>query len=123
MNKRYHFVGIGGIGMGGLASLLMDKGCIVSGSDLRSNEMTERLKNRGAAIYQGHDRQNVDDADYVVFSSAVPSENPELQAARKKKIPVLQRAKLLAQLMEGFIGITVAGAHGKTTTTSMIAHL
>jgi UDP-N-acetylmuramate--alanine ligase len=101
MNKRYHFIGIGGIGMGGLASLLMDKGCAVSGSDLRSNEMTERLKNRGANIAFGHDRKNVGDADFVVYSSAVPQDNPELVEAAKRKIPVLQRAKLLAQLMEG----------------------
>ena len=123
MNKRYHFIGIGGIGMGGLASLLMDKGCTVSGSDLRSNEMTERLKNRGANIAFGHDRKNVGDADFVVYSSAVPQDNSELLEAAKRKIPILQRAKLLAQLMEGYTGITIAGAHGKTTTSSMIAHL
>jgi len=123
MSKKYHFIGIGGIGMGGLASLLMDKGYEVSGSDLRANEMTERLKNRGAEIAIGHSRKNVGKADHVVFSSAIPSDNPELQEAQKRKIPALQRAKLLAELMDGYVGITVAGAHGKTTTSSMIAHL
>ncbi|HQP10406.1 MAG TPA: UDP-N-acetylmuramate--L-alanine ligase [Candidatus Omnitrophota bacterium] len=123
MNKHYHFIGIGGIGMGALAALSLDKGCSVSGSDLRSNQVTERLKERGAVIYTGHRAENVQGADCVVFSSAIRSDNPELAEAHQRKIPVMQRAKLLAELMEGYIGITVAGAHGKTTTTSMIANL
>ncbi len=109
--------------MGALAALSLDKGCFVSGSDVRSNHVTERLKARGADIFMGHAAENVQGADCVVFSSAVGHDNPELVEARKKHIPVMQRAGFLAELMEGYIGITVAGAHGKTTTTSMIAHL
>ena len=123
MTKHYHFIGIGGIGMGALAALSLDKGYHVSGSDLRSNQVTERLKARGADIFLGHDGQNVGWADCVIFSSAVRADNPELAEARKKHIPILQRARLLAELMEGYVGITVAGAHGKTTTTSMAARL
>ncbi|MBN1870736.1 MAG: UDP-N-acetylmuramate--L-alanine ligase [Candidatus Omnitrophica bacterium] len=123
MNKHYHFVGIGGIGVGALAALSLDKGYLVSGSDLRSNQVTERLKARGAEIFLGHAGQNIGDADCIVFSSAISRDNPELIEARRKRIPVVQRAKFLAELMQGYIGITVAGAHGKTTTTSMAAHL
>ena len=123
MNKHYHFIGIGGIGMGALAALSLDRGYCVSGSDLRSNQITERLRLRGADVFLGHDGKNVGDADCVVFSSAIRDDNPELVEARKKQIPILQRAKFLAELMEGYIGITVAGAHGKTTTTSMAANL
>lgn len=123
MSKHYHFIGIGGIGMGALAALSLDKGYHVSGSDLNSNQMTKRLKARGANIALGHSEENVGGADCVVFSSAICEDNPELVEARRKGIPIVQRAKLLAELMEGYIGITVAGAHGKTTTTSMIAHL
>ncbi|MCK5259865.1 MAG: UDP-N-acetylmuramate--L-alanine ligase [Candidatus Omnitrophica bacterium] len=123
MSKHYHFIGIGGIGMGALAALSLDKGYRVSGSDLRSNPMTERLKARGAEIFSGHAGENIGGADCVVFSSAIRDDNPELVEAERKKIPVLQRAKFLAELMEGYIGITVAGAHGKTTTTSMAADL
>lgn len=109
--------------MGALAALLLDKGCEVSGSDLRANDVTRRLRERGADIFTGHDRQNIKGAGCVVFSSAISADNPELTEARKRQIPVLPRARLLAQLMDGHVGITVAGAHGKTTTTSMIAHL
>ncbi len=109
--------------MGALAALSLDKGYRVSGSDLRSNQVTQRLKARGADIFSGHAGLNIGEADCVVFSSAISDDNPELVEARRKQIPILQRATLLAELMEGYTGITVAGAHGKTTTTSMAAHL
>lgn len=121
--RHYHFVGIGGIGMGTLASLLLDQGEEVSGSDVRSSPMTEKLSAQGARIDLTHDARNVEGADCVVYSSAVRLDNPELQAARMKGILIQQRAQLLAQLMTGRVGITIAGAHGKTTTTSMISNL
>ncbi len=123
MSKHYHFIGIGGIGVGALAALSLDKGYYVSGSDVRSNQVTEHLRERGADIFMGHTLENMQGADYVVFSSAIQEDNPELVEAKRRRIPVMHRAELLAELMEGYIGITVAGAHGKTTTTSMIAHL
>ena len=109
--------------MGALAALSLDKGYHVSGSDLRSNHITERLRLRGADIFAGHTGVNIGEADCVVFSSAISDDNPELVEAGKKQIPILRRAKFLAELMEGYIGITVAGAHGKTTTSSMAANL
>jgi len=123
MSRRYHFIGIGGIGMGALASLLLAKGMRVSGSDLRENAMTLRLREEGAKIFLGHDAQNIGQADCVVYSSAIGEHNLELKSARERKIPVMQRAELLAELMKDYKGITIAGAHGKTTTTSMIAKM
>ncbi len=123
MNNHYHFIGIGGIGMGALASLLLDKGFHVSGSDMRENQVTDRLKQKGARISLGHAAENIAGADVIIYSSAITPQNPEWVAAQEKQIPVRPRAKLLAELMEGQIGITVAGAHGKTTTTSMISRL
>ncbi len=123
MKKHYHFIGIGGIGMGALASLVMAQGHHASGSDLKDSAMTQRLKEEGAKIFIGHDARNVEDADFVIFSSAVDENNPELKTATARNIPILRRAQLLSQLMQGHIGITVAGAHGKTTTTSMISNL
>jgi len=123
MIKSYHFIGIGGIGMSTLATLLLDKGCKVSGSDLCANQVTKRLIKQGADISLGHSPLNVGDVDRVIYSSAVEENNPEFIEAKKKKIPLMQRAQLLAELMEGHTAITVAGAHGKTTTSSMIAHL
>lgn len=123
MTKHYHFIGIGGIGMGALAVLLLKKGHRVSGSDVRENRMVLNLKEQGARVAVGHARENVDGADYVVFSSAIAQDNPELNEARARKIPILQRAQLLADLMQGHTAITVAGAHGKTTTTSMISNM
>ncbi len=123
MYHHYHFIGIGGIGMGTLASLMMAKGYKVSGSDLKESPMTQRLRTEGAIIVIGHHAENIQGADFIVFSSAINGENPELVAAQKQNKPILQRAKLLAQLMENQIGITIAGAHGKTTTTSMISFL
>jgi UDP-N-acetylmuramate--alanine ligase len=123
MKQHYHFIGIGGIGMGALATLLLEKGFQVSGSDVKENYMTAALKEKGAVIHIGHDAKNLGDAQFVVYSSAINEENPEIVEARKKSLPILQRAKLLANLMREHEGITVAGAHGKTTTTSMTANL
>lgn len=121
--KSYFFIGIGGIGMGALAALLLDKNFFVSGADLYENQVTHQLRQRGAKIHIGHRRENLVAADFVVISSAIPTDNPELQVARELGIPILLRARLLAQLMEGHEAITIAGAHGKTTTSSMIAHM
>jgi len=121
--KKYHihFVGIGGIGMSGIAELLLNLGYTVSGSDLKSTEITERLKRFGGHILQGHVEDQVDDADVVVVSSAVDADNPEVRAARQASIPVIPRAEMLAELMRLKYSIAVAGAHGKTTTTSIVS--
>jgi UDP-N-acetylmuramate--alanine ligase len=116
-----HFVGIGGIGMSGLAEILLGMGYRVSGSDLHSSAVTEGLARRGALIHKGHFAQNLGDAKAVVFSSAVPSDSPEIVEARRRGIPLIPRGELLAELMRIKFGIAVAGSHGKTTTTSMIA--
>ncbi len=118
-----HFVGIGGIGMSGIAEVLLNLGYPVKGSDLRSGELTRRLESLGATIAEGHRAENVGDADVVVISSAVRATNPEVVEARHRAIPVIPRAEMLAELMRLKVGIAVAGSHGKTTTTSMIAHL
>lgn len=123
MRKHYHMIGIGGIGMGTLSCLLLDQGHAVSGSDLKENEMTLGLRKKGAQITIGHHASNVRDADYVVYSSAVRVNNPELIESQSRNIPVLRRAEVLAQLVNQQTGITVAGAHGKTTTTSMACSL
>jgi UDP-N-acetylmuramate--alanine ligase len=120
---KVHFVGIGGIGMSGIAELLLNLGYSVSGSDLKPSETTARLAKLGGKIHQGHDAVHVADADVVVISSAVRRDNPEVTAARKLKIPVIPRAEMLAELMRLKEGIAIAGSHGKTTTTSMAAHL
>jgi len=124
MSKHYHLIGIGGIGMGTLASLLLDKGNTVSGSDLKENEMMMGLKKQGATVFVGHKTGNiVKSVDYVVYSSAIRVNNPELFEAESRNIPVLRRAEVLAQLVNSQVGITIAGAHGKTTTTSMVSSL
>jgi UDP-N-acetylmuramate--alanine ligase len=120
-SHRIHFIGIGGIGMSGIAEILLTMGYAVSGSDLRRSAVTERLAGMGATIYQGHAAANAAACDVVVTSSAVPANNPEVLEARARKIPVIQRAEMLAELMRLKYGIAVAGMHGKTTTTSMIA--
>ncbi|MFZ0614414.1 MAG: UDP-N-acetylmuramate--L-alanine ligase [Desulfobacterales bacterium] len=121
--KKYHihFVGIGGIGMSGIAELLLNLGYTVSGSDLKSSEITERLQRLGGRIFKGHAEEQVAGADVVVVSSAVDAENPEVKAARGTSIPVIPRAEMLAELMRLKYSIAVAGAHGKTTTTSIIS--
>lgn len=121
--ERLHFVGIGGIGMSGLAELLHNMGATVTGSDLSTNAMTERLKSLGIRIFQGHVEENVGDVDVVVYSSAVQRENPELANARARKIPTIPRAEILAEVMRLKRGIAVGGSHGKTTTTSLLASI
>jgi UDP-N-acetylmuramate--alanine ligase len=119
--RRVHFVGIGGIGMSGIAELLANLGYVVSGSDARRSELTDRLASLGVRIAIGHAAANVGDADVVVVSSAIDPANPEVAEARTRHVPVIPRAEMLAELMRLRFGIAVAGAHGKTTTTSMIA--
>ncbi|HQC27827.1 MAG TPA: UDP-N-acetylmuramate--L-alanine ligase [Methylotenera sp.] len=121
--KNIHFVGIGGSGMSGIAEVLLNLGFSVSGSDLAVNTTTKRLVDFGATVYQGHASENLGDADVVVVSSAVNEANPEIKAARAKNIPVVPRALMLAELMRFRQGIAVAGTHGKTTTTSLIASI
>jgi UDP-N-acetylmuramate--alanine ligase len=120
---RVHFVGIGGVGMSGLAELLHDQGYRVSGSDLRDGPTCARLRQRGIEVTIGHDAANLGQADAVVYSSAVRPSNPELREAERRRIPVIPRAEMLAEVMRLKDGIAVAGTHGKTTTTSMVAHL
>ena len=118
--QHIHFVGIGGVGMSGIAEVLINLGYRVSGSDLKQTTVTERLKSMGGTIYQGHRRDNIKEADVVVISSAVEPDNPEVSEAKLKKIPVIPRAEMLAELMRLKYSVTVSGTHGKTTTTSMI---
>jgi UDP-N-acetylmuramate--alanine ligase len=121
--RRTHFVGIGGAGMGGIAEVLLNLGYEVSGSDLRANAVTRRLEQQGAQIWFGHDASHVAECDVVVVSSAVNEENPEVAAARERRIPVVPRAEMLAEIMRFRHGIAVAGTHGKTTTTSLVASI
>jgi UDP-N-acetylmuramate--alanine ligase len=120
--KKIHFVGIGGIGMSGIAEILLDQGFNVSGSDKSLSEVTDRLKKLGASIYEGHKPENIaPDVDTLVYSSAVVQENPEVLEAQRRKIPIVRRAEMLAEVMRLKYGIGIAGTHGKTTTTSMIS--
>ncbi|MBE9572388.1 MAG: UDP-N-acetylmuramate--L-alanine ligase, partial [Proteobacteria bacterium] len=121
--KHIHFVGIGGIGMSGIAELLINLGYEVSGSDLKDSPMTRRLAALSGLVFKGHKEGQVEGADVVVYSSAVASQNPEIQEAKKRSIPVIPRAEMLAELMRLKYGIAIAGAHGKTTTTSMVASI
>jgi UDP-N-acetylmuramate--alanine ligase len=120
-SQHAHFIGIGGIGMSGIAEILVNLGMKVSGSDLRRGPVTDRLAQLGATIYEGHEAGNVTGATVVVTSSAVGAANPEVVEAHARKIPVIQRAEMLAELMRLKYGIAIAGMHGKTTTTSMVA--
>src|SRR5689334_5561806 len=120
--RHVHFVGIGGIGMSGIAEVLANLGYVVSGSDARRSETSARLAEKfGITVYEGHAAANVGDVDVVVFSSAVKPTNPEVVEAHRRGVPVIPRAEMLAELMRLRYAIAVAGAHGKTTTTSMIA--
>jgi UDP-N-acetylmuramate--alanine ligase len=118
--KKVHFVGIGGIGMSGIAEILIDQGFEVSGSDRSLTEVTDRLKKLGAEIYEGHSPDNLNHADVLVYSSAVTTDNPEVEAAVKNNIPIIKRSEMLAETMRMKYGIGIAGTHGKTTTTSMV---
>ncbi len=117
---RVHFVGIGGIGMSGLAEILLSQGFEVSGSDRALTEITDHLSKLGITIYEGHSPENLKDVDVLVYSSAVTTDNPEVKAAIERKIPVIKRAEMLAESMRMKYGIGIAGTHGKTTTTSMV---
>ncbi len=121
--KKFYFIGIGGIGMSGLAEILLRMGHKVSGSDRQLSEVTEYLVKIGALIHEGHRAEQVKETDFVVYTAAVHENNPELQEAKKRRIPVMRRAELLGQLFNRKFGIAVAGTHGKTTTTSMIGQL
>ena len=116
-----HFIGIGGTGLSAIARLMLDMGYAVTGSDRVLSPLALGLQESGARIFSGHDAQNVQGAGLVIRSSAVPDENPEVQAAMAAGIPVLKRADFLGQMMEGRTGVAIAGTHGKTTTTAMIA--
>src|SRR5919204_605267 len=119
--RRIHFVGIGGVGMSGIAEVLANLGYQVSGSDLAANAATRRLAGLGVKIFHGHRAEQIDGADAVVVSSAVQPDNPELVAARERHVPLVPRALMLAELMRLKRGIAIAGTHGKTTTTSLVA--
>ncbi len=119
--RRIHFIGIGGAGMSGIAEVLLNQGYEISGSDIKDSSVTERLQRKGARIFIGHSEDHVTGADVVVNSSAVHAENPELLSARERRIPVVRRAEMLGELMRYRHGIAVAGTHGKTTTTSLMA--
>jgi UDP-N-acetylmuramate--alanine ligase len=121
--KRIHFVGIGGAGMCGIAEVLLNQGYQISGSDVAISSVTARLKALGVKVFMGHDESNVDDVDVVVTSSAITGENPEVIRAHERRVPVVRRAEMLGELMRYRHGIAVAGTHGKTTTTSLIASI
>lgn len=123
MKKSIHFIGIGGIGMSAIAKIMLMQGHHISGSDIKESKVTHELNSLGAKIFIGHNTDNVGDADLVTYSSAIRQDNPELVAAIQKNIPIKKRAELLAQLMKDKKSITVAGAHGKTTTTSLASFL
>jgi len=121
--RHVHFVGVGGIGMSGIAELLLNLGYTVSGSDIKESQVTKRIIRLGGEVFHGHRPGNIEGADVVVYSSAVPPDNPELMEADDRNIPVISRAEMLAELMRLKYGVAVAGAHGKTTTTTMIASI
>ncbi len=122
-SQKLHFVGIGGYGMSAIAKVMLDWGFTVSGSDVVEKELTARLRSQGAQVYLGHDQQHVIGADLVIYSSDIPKDNVELIAALENKIPLIHRSEMLAKILNQRDGITVAGAHGKTTTSSMIAYI
>ena len=122
--KKIHFIGIGGIGMSGIAELLLNLNFEVTGSDLKLSETTRHLQEKGATIFEGHDPDNVNQSDVVVYSSAVTLDNPEILAAQERKIPIIRRAEMLGELLKlKLYSIAVAGTHGKTTTTSMVGNM
>jgi UDP-N-acetylmuramate--alanine ligase len=121
--KRIHFIGIGGVGMCGIAEVLLNQGYQISGSDLRQSAVTQHLINMGAEVFLGHQSENVDNVDVVVVSTAIDQNNPEIKNAMEKRIPIVRRAEMLAELMRFRHGIAVAGTHGKTTTTSLVTSI
>lgn len=122
--KKIHFIGIGGIGMSGIAELLLNLNFVVTGSDLKMSETTRHLEEKGATIFEGHDPDNVNQSDVVVYSSAVTLDNPEIISAQERKIPIIRRAEMLGELLKlKLYSIAVAGTHGKTTTTSMVGNM
>lgn len=124
INKKVHFIGIGGISMSGLAALLLNKGFKVSGSDSKESEITNKLKSEGAEIYIGHNKNNLKNVDLIVYTAAIPSDNPEIVEAKKNNIELMDRAEFLGLIMKGHkYNVAVAGTHGKTTTTSMLSHI
>ena len=123
MAEHIHMIGIGGVGMSAIATVLLEMGHKVSGSDLKDSETLHRLQQEGAGVFVGHEASHIEGADLIVYSSAIPKHNPELLAAGKQNIPILHRSEMLARLLNDKLGIAVAGAHGKTTITGMIAHI
>jgi UDP-N-acetylmuramate--alanine ligase len=121
--RRIHFIGIGGAGMSGIAEVLLNQGYDISGSDIKASDVTERLVNKGAKVFIGHHAENIVGADVVVNSSAVNESNPEMLSARERRIPIVRRAEMLGELMRYRHGIAVAGTHGKTTTTTLMASI
>jgi len=121
--RQIHFIGIGGVGMCGIAEVLLNQGYEISGSDLKQSAVTDRLVSLGASIFVGHESSNVVDADVVVVSTAIDKSNPEIQYAMDNRIPIVRRAEMLAELMRYRHGIAIAGTHGKTTTTSLVASI
>ncbi|HBA56610.1 MAG TPA: UDP-N-acetylmuramate--L-alanine ligase, partial [Alteromonas macleodii] len=119
--KNIFFIGIGGAGMGGIAEVLLNEGYAIAGSDIQEGPMTQRLSELGADVKIGHRAENVEGMDVIVVSSAINEQNPEIVVAREKRIPIIRRAEMLAELMRFRHGIAVAGTHGKTTTTSLIS--
>ncbi len=119
--RKVHFIGIGGIGMSGIAEILISQGYVVTGSDLVESDTTKHLVDLGARVHYGHAEANLGDADVVVVSSAIDEKNPEIVSARHKNVPIIQRAEMLGELMKMKTGVAIAGTHGKTTTTSMVA--
>lgn len=124
INKNVHFIGIGGISMSGLADILLEKGYAVSGSDMKPSNITEKLASQGAKIFIGHKADNVNDAELIVYTAAIPQDNPEIVKAKELNIPMMDRAEFLGSIMKGHAyNIAVAGTHGKTTATSMLSHI
>ena len=123
INSKIHFIGISGIGMSGIAELMLDKGYSIQGSDISVNDNTKRLKKKGIKFFLGHNKKNIKNADAVVYSSAIKKNNPEIREAYIKKIPVLSRADMLSELMKNKKSIAIAGSHGKTTTTSLVGNI
>jgi UDP-N-acetylmuramate--alanine ligase len=121
--QHVHFVGIGGYGMSAIARVLIDLGYKVTGSDVAMNELAKKLQERGAVVFIGHDAKQIEGADLVVYSTSISKENPEIKEAAARGIPLLHRSQMLARILNERTGVAVAGAHGKTTTTSMIAHV